>query len=88
MFPPEQREVIVDAILAVVVSGDGADRLSILATGLQSGLNDLRIYCQNHRVKDVAAENKLLMTTVIDANIKNYSQRFFAEAVAAQRLGP
>lgn len=61
MFLPEQIDIIVDAILAIVgygvASESGADRLSILAAGFRSGLSDLQIDCRKHRVKAVVSEN-------------------------------
>ena len=62
MFLPEMMEIVIDAILAVmgdgVVSEDGADRFSILATGFRIGLTNLRIHCRKHRVTAVVPENK------------------------------
>eukprot|EP00904_Undaria_pinnatifida_P006372 jgi/Undpi1/2865/HiC_scaffold_14.g06242.m1 len=92
MFLPEQIEIIVEAILAVVGNGvsseDGVDRLSMLEDGLRQGLTDLRIHCRKHRLKAVLPENKALMATLIDADMKEYCQRLFAAAVAVAKRPP
>lgn len=73
MFRPEQLEIMVDTIPAVVVRGvvleDGADGLIMLAARFQIRLNDLRIHCRRHRVKAVVPENKMLMAIMIDADM-------------------
>ena len=93
MFLPEQMEVMVEAILAVVGNGvsseDGVDRLSMEEDGLRQGLTDLRIHCREHRLKAVLPENNALMATLIDADMKEYCQRLFAAAVpVAKDLPP
>ena len=92
MFLPEQKEIMVGAILAVVENGvsseDGVDRLSMLENGLRQRLTDLRIHCRKQRFKAVLPENKALIATLIDADMKEYSQRLFTEAVAAAKGPP
>ena len=92
MFLPEQMEIMVEAILAVVGngvwSGDGVDRLSMLEDGLRQGLTDLRIHCRKHRLKAVLPENKAIMATLIDADMNEYCQRLFAAAVAVAKGPP
>ena len=92
MFLPEQLEIMVDAILAVVGNGvcseDGADRLSMLGDGLREGLSLLRIHCRKHRLKAVLPENKALMATLVDADMKEYCQRLFTAAVAVAKAAP
>eukprot|EP00904_Undaria_pinnatifida_P008192 jgi/Undpi1/4502/HiC_scaffold_17.g07856.m1 len=91
MFLPQQMEIMVEAILAVVGNGvsseDGVDRLSMLG-GLRQRLTDLRIHCRKHRVKAVLPEHKALMATLIDADMKKYCQRLFAAAVAVAKGPP
>ena len=92
MFLPEQLEIMVEAIMAVmgngVVSEDGGDRLSTLEDGLRRGLSDLRIHCRKHRPKAVMPENKALMATLIDADMKEYCQRLFSAAVDVAKGPP
>eukprot|EP00904_Undaria_pinnatifida_P011933 jgi/Undpi1/7870/HiC_scaffold_23.g10342.m1 len=92
IFLPEQMEIMVEAILAVVGNGmsseDGVDRLSMLEDGLRQGLTDLRIHCRKYRLKALLPENKALMATLIDADVKEYCQRLFAAAVAVAQGPP
>ena len=92
MFLPEQMEIMFEAILAVVgnrvSSEDGVDRLSMLEDGLRQGITDLRIHCRTHRLKAVLPENKALMATLIDADMKRYCQRLFAAAAAVAKGPP
>ena len=92
MFLPEQMETMVEAILAVAENGvsseDGVEMLSMLEKGLRQGLTDLRIHCRKHRLTAVLPENKALMATVIDADMKEYRQRLFAAAVAVAKGPP
>lgn len=91
MFFPEQMEIMVEAFLAVVGNGvtseDGVDRLGILGDGFREGLNLLRVHCRKNRAKAFVPSGKALLPTLIDENLKECSQRLFAEAVAVAKTG-
>ena len=92
MFLPEQMEIMVEAILAVVGNGvsseDGVDRLSMLEDGFRQGLTDLWIHCRKHRLRAVLPENKALMATLIDAGMKEHCLRLLDAAVAVAKGPP
>ena len=81
-----------EAILAVVGNGvtseDGVDRVSTLADGLREGLNLVRVHCRKYRAKAFVPANKALLATLIDEDLKMYSQRLFAAAVSVAKTPP
>ena len=80
---------MVDAVSVVIGNGveseDGVDRISMLATGLREGLTLLRVHCRKHWAKAFVPENKTLLATLIDQDMKRYSQRLFAAVVAVAK---
>ena len=92
MFLPEQMESIVETMLAVVgncvTSEDGVDRMSMLKDGLREGLTSLRVHCRKHRGKACLPENKALSCSLIDEDMKEYSQRLFSTSASAGKSGP
>ena len=81
MFLPEQMEILEKAMLAVVGNGvtseDGVGRISVLEDGLREGLTSFRVHCRKHRGKACLPENKALLSSLIDEDMKEYSQRLF-----------
>ena len=73
-FLPEQMESIVETMLAVVgncvTSKDGVDLMSMLEDGLRDGLTSLRVRCRKHRGKACLPENKALLSSLIDEDMK------------------
>ena len=92
MFLPEQMEIMVAAILAIVGNGvtseDGVDRVQMLVDGLQEGLNLLRVHWRKYRAKVFGPANKALLATLNDEDLKRYSQRLFAAAVSVVKTTP
>ena len=92
MFLPEQMEIMIEAVLAVVGNGvtseDALERLAILEHALHEGLTLLRVHCRKYRAKACVAENRALLSALIDEDMKAYAQRLFVAAVAAAKAGP
>ena len=91
MFLPEQMEIMVEAMLAVVGNGaaseDGVDRISMLEDGLREGLTSLRVHRRKRRGKACLPGNKALLSSLIDEDMKEYSQRLFSAATSAGKAG-
>ena len=57
-----------------VTSEDGVDRISMLEGGLREGLTSLQVRCHKHRGKACLQENKALLPSLINEDMREYSQ--------------
>ena len=92
VFFPEQMNIMLEVMLAVVTNGatseDGVDRTSIVEGGLQTCLPLLRVHCHRRRDKAYLPENEALLSSLIVKDMKQYSQQILAGAASAGKTGP